>query len=132
MPLGRACSSSSVRPSHQRSRSSRASSSACSTALCTAGTSARVPRSHGSGKSLFCIQSDLQSLNTVQQSGGRKPIAAEIAFNGLGRQVVRAFNTDELQGKATGGNWVKHHGGGRSCAPPSQRLNHGSNYISNH
>jgi ribosomal protein L19E len=30
-----------------------------------------------------------------------KPIAAEIAFNGLGRQAVHSFNTDELQGKAT-------------------------------
>src|ERR1700732_1458069 len=49
MPAGRRFTSSSVRPPHHLCRSSRASSSACRAARATAGTSASVPRSHGSG-----------------------------------------------------------------------------------
>src|SRR6185312_10567498 len=89
MPPGRALSSSSLRPSHQRSRSSRASSRACNTARCTAGTSLSVPRSHGSGCSILFIHyhpafkiRDKMARN--KQSGG---VAAVILAAGMSRRM---------------------------------------------
>ena len=90
--------SSSVRVPHQRFRSSSASSSACNTARCTAGTSVSVPRNQGSGN---LGSGNLGSGNLFSAIRAPPPIRLNRAACSCVDVLSRAFRSYNVGGSSS-------------------------------